>query len=173
IQRYVPARVYLADPLPDRMMIQEITGALESLLKTEQLQKADELPEESGSFWQTLWFKTTGFFSRTDVQHRLQKAERAIEVAYLDKPQAEANEHQAKAASELIHALEKTSSACVQVGSLLVVKATGPDGKCGIVARTLTHTELRRIEENTEILRRPDEILAWLHTAPQLPVASG
>ena len=162
ITRYVPARIYVSDPVPDRTTINGITKALQRLLELQEFEKSDELPEEGGSFWQDLWFKTKSVFTRKDVQERLKKTERAIELVYLDKPQAEANEHQANAASSLIISLHDTSTACIQVGSLLIVKATTSDGDSAIVARTLTHTELKQIEENQGMLRRPQEILEWL-----------
>jgi hypothetical protein len=81
-------------------------------------------------------------FTRPAIATRLRKAERAVEATYLDKPQAEANHFQAIGAASVIGALAGADNACVQVGSLLVVKATAADGKCVVVARTLTTDEL-------------------------------
>lgn len=173
ITRYVPARIYFSDPVPDRTTIERITRSLQRLLEVQDFETSDELPEEGGSFWQDLWFKTKRFVTHKDVQDRLKNTERALELVYLDKPQAEANEHQANAAASLIQSLKETSTACIQVGSLLIVKASNPDGDSAIVARTLTPTELKNLEENQGMLRRPEEILEWLQCCQARRLISG
>lgn len=160
--RYVPLRLFLGDPLPDEATRQRIVAAVENLLEPLGFERSYELPEESGSWWKRLLLRTKGFFTHDEVQKRLRTAEQALEATYLDKPQAEANHLQAGAAAQLITALGSTPNACVQVGSLLLVKATDGEGKCAVIARTLTAEELRRIEENQAILKRPEEILEWL-----------
>ena len=63
--------------------------------------------------------------------------------------------------------LGQTSTACIQAGSLLLVKASDPEGDNCIVARTLTHAEIKQLEENQSMLKRPQEILEWLQTNDQ------
>lgn len=164
IIRYIPTRIYVSDPVPAREVLDEIGRSVELLLGPDEFGVANELPEESGSWWKRAWLKTKLFFSRADVQDRIGKAERAVLAAYLDKPQAEANEHQANAASRLIASLEGTSRACVQVGTLLLVKATNSAGESALVARTLTPGELKQLEEHQTMLRHPEQILEWLET---------
>jgi hypothetical protein len=137
-------------------------NAVENFFEPFGIERSFELPDESGSWWKRALLRTKNFLTHDEVQDRFRKAEEALEVKYLDKPQAEANNLQAGAAAQLITALNTTHNACVQVGSLLLVKATDTDGKCAVIARTLTSDELRRIEENQAILKRPEEILEWL-----------
>jgi len=168
--RYIPLRLFVGDPLPDEASRQRIIAAVEALLDPLGFERSHELPEESGSWWKKLLLRTKGAFTHAEVKKRLKTAEQALEANYLDKPQAEANHLQAGAAAQLITALGTTPNACVQVGSLLLVKATDQAGSCAVIARTLTPDELRRIEENQAILRRPEQILEWLQgKANRLP----
>ena len=172
--RYVPLRLFVGDPVPDEASRQRVITAVEALLEPLGFEPSFELPEESGSWWKRLLLRTKGALTHAEVQKRLKTAEQAIEANYLDKPQAEANHLQAGAAAQLITALGTTPNACVQVGSLLLVKATDQTGACAVIARTLTRDELRRIEENQAILRQPEQILEWLQgrTHDRLPPAS-
>ncbi|MBI2359085.1 MAG: hypothetical protein HYV04_09310, partial [Deltaproteobacteria bacterium] len=147
---------------PNRGVLRTLSDAVQQLADDVGLELADEFPEETGSWWKRVILRTKDAASHDEGRERLVKAERALEVTYLDKPQAEANKNQADAASSLINALAKTSHACIQVGSLLIVKATKADGESCVVARTLTPRELKKLEENQAILRRPEEILEWL-----------
>lgn len=140
--------------------------AVERLFDPLGFERSYELPDESGSWWKKLLLRTKGFFASADVQKRLRTAEGALEAHYLDKPQAEANHLQAGAAAPLITALGTTPNACIQVGTLLLVKAT-KDGQSAVITRTLTKEELRRLEENQAMLKRPDQVLEWLETACQ------
>jgi hypothetical protein len=154
--------LFLGDPVPDEASRKYVLSSLEDFLEIFQIERSSELPDESGSWWKRLLFRTKTLLTHDEVQDRFRKAEEALEAKYLDKPQAEANSLQAGAAAQLITALDSTHNACVQVGSLLLVKATDANGKCAVIARTLTSDELRRIEENQAILKRPEEILEWL-----------
>ena len=58
--------------------------------------------------------------------------------------------------------LKEIPEACIQVGSLLLVKITG-NGKTMVIARTLTAKELKLLEENQPMLGCPDRILEWLN----------
>jgi hypothetical protein len=169
--RYIPVRVYLKDAIADAQIPERIVRFILSVTETIGLEKAEEFPEEGGSWWKRLILKTKEALTHKEVTDRLGKAERAAELAYLDKPQADANKSQAEAASSLITALKETNNACVQVGSLLIVKATSPDGNSCVMARTLTPHELKWLEENQTLLRDPQLILEHLQKmmkAPQL-----
>jgi predicted HTH transcriptional regulator len=71
--------------------------------------------------------------------------------------------NQVEAVSSLVDALKEVPHACLQVGSLLMVKTTGDDGRSMVSARTLTALELRLLESNQSMLRYPDRILEWLN----------
>lgn len=161
LKRYLPVRIYVSDPLPSQNTLNKLASSVEDLLREENFEKTDEFPDESGSWWKRFVLRTKGVATSKEVAERLKKAERATEIAILDKPQAEANQCQAQAAASIISSLSETTNACVQAGSLLVVKAT-TNGNSAVVVRTLTPLELKRLEENQSLLRKPEQILEWL-----------
>jgi len=160
----VPVRVYFSNGVPAQRRAEVMSG-IQELLAPEGFDLAFAMPDEEGSWWKRFVFRSKTALTHDEVTKRLKKAERAVEVTYLDKPQAEANNLQAVAAASLIGALSGTEKACIQVGSLLIVKATDGDGKTAVIARTLTQDELRELEENQSILREPHRILEFLETA--------
>lgn len=164
VRRTVPVRIYFSEGLSSAER-KSVMSALQNLLAPDGFELAYSLPDEEGSWWKRFLFRSKELLTNDEVTKRLQKAERAVEAKYLDKPQAEANNLQAGAAASLIGALAGTEKACIQVGSLLVVKATDTDGKSAVIARTLTQDELRELEENQSILREPQKILEFLESA--------
>lgn len=164
IKRPVPVRVYFSDETSGTNRA-AVMKALQDLLRPEGFELAYSLPDQQGSWWKRFIFRSKELLTSEEVTSRIKKAERAVEATYLDKPQAEANNLQAAAAAGLIGSLATTHTACIQVGSLLVVKATDAEGHSTVAARTLTADELKEIEENQTILREPQRILEFLQGA--------
>lgn len=164
--RFVPVRMFVANPVPNAAVLDVLVQAFLALAGPLGLDLSEELPPESGSWWKSLVLRTKAWMKQPEVQDATDKARAALELAYLDKPQAEANQLQAKGAAEVITALSAISGPCaVQAGSLLVIKTDGADGRPSIVARTLSPIELRRLEQNRSMLARPRDLLPWLSTA--------
>lgn len=107
-------------------------------------------------------------FTRPAIADRLRKAERAVEATYLDRPQAEAIQFQANGAASVISSLGTADNACVQLGRLLVVKATAADGTSVVVARTLTSGEIEDLSNNQSVLKEPATILEFLQSAKRV-----
>jgi hypothetical protein len=164
VYRQIPARIYFSDSVSNASRTR-VVAALDELMNVAGLELTHRFSDEEGSWWKRLLFRTKSALSRDDVQQRLKKAERAVEAHYLAKPEAEANNLQATAAASLIAALNETENACIQVGSLLMVKATNAEGACAVMARTLTPDELKHLEENQSILREPDKVFEMLQRA--------
>ena len=160
--RYIPVRLFLGAPVPGEESRERLVDALIGLLKLFGFERSYELPAESGSWWKRFFLRTQVLVTQDEVKKRLETAERAVEVNYLDKPQAEANSLQAAAAAGLINALASVPNACIQVGTLLFVKVTDGDGKSDVVVRTLTQEELKRLEARPLVLMQPETILQSL-----------
>jgi hypothetical protein len=89
----------------------------------------------------------------------VQKLERAIEIQGLNHPQSQVDKNEAEAISAIISALEKVSSAAIQVGSIVIIKLPDSDGNSCIQARTLSQQELMLLEKNPNLLKEPRKIL--------------
>lgn len=170
LKRYVPVRIYISDPVPSSDELHSLIHALDELSSSIGFERSGEFPSEQGSWWKQIFYRTKDAVSQEGVQRKLTKVEQAIQTNYLDKPQAEANVHQAEAVSKLVDSLKEVPDACIQVGSLLMVKTTSVDGKPMVVARTLTAQELKLLEENQPMLRCPDRILELLNHGRNRPL---
>ena len=166
--RFVPSRLYVGDPLPDSDRLARLVEALRRFAGTLDLLPSEELPEESGSWWKKLFFKTKELATHPEVRDTLEAGKRALHGA-CEKPQADVNKCQAEAAAALIAALKETKCACIQLGSLLLIKCSDADSNTAVVCRTLTPEELRRLEEKQTVLSDPSRILAWLESGEALP----
>jgi hypothetical protein len=164
-ERSIPVRIYLSDNVASDItspIIKSIVLALESLA----FQKDIELPEESGSWWKRIWMKSKELATQEEIQERLIKIERIAETKLLDKPQAEANKDHAAAVATIMKSLENVSSACVQIGNILLVKHTSGTNKsaksASVMVRTLNAVEMRALEKNQTLLRDPARIIQKL-----------
>lgn len=164
--RFVPLRLFVGDPVPDADALESLVRAFLALVEPVGLKLSEDLPPESGSWWKRLVLRTKAWMKQPEVQDVTDKAKAALELQYLDKPQAEANKLQAEGAAQVINALAAISGPCAaQLGTLLVIKTDGADGRPSIVARTLSAMEVRRLEENRSMLGRPCDLLPWLASA--------
>src|SRR5712691_7102340 len=80
IIRYLPLRLFFGDPVP-----KEKDGIVDAIVET--IREFDfeyyyQEQAESGSWRQTIWMRTIGFFSRKDVQDRLAKIEDAFTTKF-------------------------------------------------------------------------------------------
>lgn len=167
--RYVPVRIYVGNPVPKKAALEKIDNALAFLAEAMALDPAEELPAREGSWFKSLFRKTKEAVTAEEVKPVFDRTKAALEMRYLDKPQAEVTGMLADAAAKLITAFKDIEGPCCgQVGSLLIVKMPGADGKPAMAFKTLTPMELRRLEENAAMLERPADILGWLAKVSEL-----
>jgi hypothetical protein len=117
------------------------------------------------------WFKKASarakeILTRKEVQERLVKIERAMELVALDTHQANVDKAQAEGAAALLKALDQIPDAVLQIGSLAIVKRTD-SGIPRVVARTLTQEELLIFKKTANILQDPSAMMKLL--APDSP----
>jgi hypothetical protein len=113
---------------------------------------------ESGSIFRRYFASIRKGFSSAQVQERASKAERALELLTIDSKQAQVDGQAAAAVQSLVSSLSEIPTACVRVGSILLVKYTSIDGAV-VLVRTLSQAEIRALERFPEIQRRPDKVL--------------
>lgn len=166
--RFVPSRLFVDDPVPDSPALSRLVDALRTFAEALDLAPAEQLPDESGSWWKKLFFRTKEVATHPEVLSALQAGKRALH-GVCEKPQADVNKSQAEAAAALIKALNDTSCACVQLGSLLLIKTKDSNSNTAVICRTLSPEELRRLEERQTVLSDPSRILEWLEAGGALP----
>ncbi len=164
--RCIPVRVYLSEE--SEGTAEFVCLALRNLLDEYGFTLAESYPIELGSFFQRFIYKTKKAATKPEVAIRLKKAERAIELATLDKTQASIDKSKAEAAGILVKSLEYVPNGACQVGSILVVKTTDDDGP-RILIRSLSNLEMIYLEENPQDLYKPQLILKKLTAINKLP----
>lgn len=102
--------------------------------------------------------KTKSVATSKEVAERLKKQRELLKLRFLINRKLKLINASEQAASSIISSLSETTMACVQAGSLLVVKATTNDNSA-VVVRTLTPLELKHLEENQSLIRKPEKIL--------------
>jgi TIR domain-containing protein len=117
-----------------------------------------DLQDQSRGSWRGWWRRR---YPAERMDALADKAERAAEVAALTKPEGEANRSHAEAVARLIESTADIPNLVVIAGSVLLIKVTDATGP-RVVSKTLTATELRRFEEQDELLSDPARALAFL-----------
>jgi hypothetical protein len=119
---------------------------------------------ERGSFWRRAKAFIRKGLTSQEFTDRMTKLERAIELRAIYNHQADVDLKVSEAVSQLVASMEGISQACLQVGSILMVKyedATGPV----LITRTMSATEVRALERFPEIQRNPRKAIEALVTA--------
>ena len=98
-----------------------------------------------GSIFQRWWLQDGKSRTGEELRKMMEETRRALELAALHKPQAEADRNQAEGAAALIKSLERENEAVVLIGSILILKLT-TNGASRIMTRTLSQTELMEIQ---------------------------
>jgi hypothetical protein len=159
LQRFVPVRVWLATDNDEHAI--GVSNAVDRLNKTMGLESTYGLATEHGSRFFRWWTRTKDLLTSEEMLERLQKAERAVELAALGRVQADVDQKQASAAAQLIESLKLIPNAVCAVGSILVVKVTDDHGP-RVVVRTLTQKQMIALERDDRLVRDPHTLLKHL-----------
>jgi hypothetical protein len=112
-----------------------------------------ESPALAGSWFKPLWFRAKDELSRPEVQDRLAKIERALELKHLDAPQANIDVDLSKAVLNLVKALDKVPNGVVYAGSLLIRKRTS-NGEASLEVLSLTREQMELVKSHPAM--KPD-----------------
>ncbi|MER5389753.1 type I restriction endonuclease [Saccharopolyspora sp. NPDC002686] len=149
----------------DMMAAERVAAALDNLASF----LGYSSPFEEEIYYGSIWRRAKGWIragiKSSDVQDRLVKIERAIEIKYLDARQAEADFKSAEAVSKIVDSLDGISEACLKVGSILIVKHPAQGGDPQILVRNLSQLEMRAFERFPEIQKNPRKTLDALAAA--------
>ena len=123
--------------------------------------KQRDVEIEKGSIFRRSKAKAVEALGSKELQDRLVKVERALELEYLDIKQADVDVREAQAVANLIAALKDIPRACQRVGSILLIKYSVDDVPV-LVSRPLSQLEMRALERYPEIQRVPEKALEAL-----------
>jgi hypothetical protein len=149
----------------DQNTAERIFAAVDDLASALGFDGPFEVSVRRGSVYRRSIARLRRGFVEADVAGRLAKMERALEIAQLDRRQAEVDEKQAAAASQLLDSLKDVTEACIRVGSILVVKYLAPQGHQRVFVRTMSPLEVHTWERFPEIQTHPQKALEMLATA--------
>ena len=155
----VQARIYLADPRGDE--IDSVETAVHALCKSLGLELIIEHPPEFGSWIRRLLFQTKRVASSAELQTKLEKIERAFELKYLDRPQAEVDESHLRYVAEILNSTAG-DDIVVHIGALVLVTWHDSNGRRHVVIRTLTSTQLSVLEQHDFLFNDPELMLKCL-----------
>jgi hypothetical protein len=116
---------------------------------------AKEYNAEFGSWFQRFIARTQKELSRPEVQDRLGKLERALEIQKIDGAQAHVDLDLSKAAGELSKALQGVDIGIISIGSLFVVKRN-ENGQTKLAIISLTQDQMKLVKANPAMQTDPD-----------------
>jgi uncharacterized protein YjbI with pentapeptide repeats len=119
------------------------------------------------------WFRSSIARLRRDLGHLspaqvAAEAERKLRIEVFDKQQAAIDNQKATGAAALITSLQSESEACIQMGSILLLKSNNR-----VVCRNLSQLEMAWLDRNPTLLRDPISILEKLEELAQGDEGSG
>jgi hypothetical protein len=159
LPRFIPVRVYLSEA--SQRDVDRVTKAVTQLSEVFGFTVSDEFPAKSGSWWKKWFVKTKEVATQPEVQQRIEKLERALELKGLAQPQANVDKTEAEAVATLVKAVENSPNVAIQAGSLLLVKTTQNGQNC-LQVRTLTQRELIHLEKHQDLLTSPSTVMSQL-----------
>jgi transcription elongation GreA/GreB family factor len=151
--RHLPISIYLASAVN----ASEVELAVVDVLDAFDVDVTETMPPVIGSWFGLMLGRFRRRLTSAQADEVVARIERAVEVRLLDQPQADVDLKQAESVARLMTALENQESACIQVGSLFLIKVDGT-----VIARNLSPRELTFLSGNPTIMSSPRHILMAL-----------
>jgi len=123
---------------------------------------------DEGTFEQGSWIKkgikmVQDFFRREEVNEIYQKGKRSLELAYIEKVQAEIDGLKVGAAAQLLESVKDTTNVAMKLGSIVLIKAE-VNGEERTLIFDLTDNQRQNLEKNAFLLNQPQELLHFLNS---------
>jgi hypothetical protein len=155
-RRIVPAYIYIG--ISESEIALTLERSLEELAESIGLDVIYEGPVEYSSWFRNILTRTKETLTHDEVQLRLGKVERALELKHLDSVQAKADLDLSKAAKNISDILSKVPDGVVCLGSITGIKTAGGS----LVIMTLTQEEMLEVAKNPSLKKSPDKLLDLL-----------
>ena len=128
-------------------------------------------PVDRGEFVEGSWIRKGIEFiqrvaSSNEAKEAFTKAQKALELAKIEKLQSEVNNNNAAAAAGLLKSVEAVSEFAARIGSLLILKTVKEEKQIASVM-VLTTRQLALVESQPELMNSPATLLDSLN--PTLP----
>ena len=121
---------------------------------------------EEGTFEKGSWIKkgikmVQDFFKKEEVREIYQKGKRSLELAHIEKVQAEIDGLKVGAAAQLLASVKDTTNIALKLGSIVLIKAV-TNGQEQTLIFDLTDEQRQNLERNGFLLNQPQELLKYL-----------
>jgi hypothetical protein len=117
------------------------------------------------------WFRRVR--SEALVQDAAHELRQFAEQKYLEREIVTNTSELAKAFGAVMDAMGEVDKAVVLVGSLLIARHAGPDGRSNVFCQTLSAEQLRHVQANPGILASPERVLEMLAVSMAGPQPAG
>jgi hypothetical protein len=158
----IPVDAYLGTN--DELLQQGVLAALDAVVVAAGFERPSEFEVRRGSIFRRAKAVLESGAEAAELGQRMAKIERALELTYLDRTQAEVDAAKAGAVQQLLESLADIPQACIRVGSILLLKFENARGPV-VLIRTLSQLEIHALERYPEIQTDPPKALEALATA--------
>ncbi|RYD73915.1 MAG: hypothetical protein EOP53_19250 [Sphingobacteriales bacterium] len=153
---HIACEIYL--DTDDIQLAETYYANLNAVLQTLDFKIVREKATEIGSWIKRFFARTKTAITSKEVQIRLEKLERGLELQFIDKVQSEVDLNTAQAIATLIDSTKEIPNFSTLVGSLLFAKAT-VNGEQIVFAQTLTHEQLMIVRNNPGLINKPFDLV--------------
>lgn len=161
---WFPARIYTSQSDAGKV----VEKCLRDVVDAFGMEVVYEFPVLHGSWFREFILRMKDSTALPSRDEQLNLLRRALEMQVLDRPQAQIDITQSQAVANLVIAFEKTPSAIVQVGSVLLIKNHDVT-----IVRNLTQLELAYWERNPGLFHDPEAALRELQRASDSVIPEG
>lgn len=122
---------------------------------------------DEGTFQKGSWIKkgikmVQDFFKKEEVQEIYQKGKRSLELAHIEKVQAEIDGLKVGAAAQLLASVKDTTNVALKLGSIILIKVA-TNGQEQTLIFDLTDKQRQTLEKSGFLLDQPHELLKYLN----------
>jgi transcriptional regulator with XRE-family HTH domain len=153
--RVIPLTYYTSSD--DQEVATELEGAISAIVEASGFISIWTGSRESGSIFRRFFASSKKALTSDEAKEAVTKIARAAELQILDVPQSRADLALAEGVSKLLTSLDKSDTAFVQLGSLVVLKVD-----CTPIVFNLSQLELSAINKEPSLFRDPSALLEKL-----------
>ena len=148
----------------DDNRIDRVMSRFDHLISQIGLQDPSDISVQRGSIFRRAIAQLKPSISSEEMNERLAKLEKAVQLRVVDKRQAEVNDQTAVAVSRVLAEIADIPNVCMRIGSFVIIKYEGPQGPV-LLCRELNAREQLALGRFPEIQQTPERFIDSLATA--------